>query len=483
MKEIKLSLCVNVWGKNFIDMFCDICLESMMSPGNLLMHDNDVSMKLRIYTDVDDINYLESKKIINKLRDILKIEYVEIGRITGGLSAKYNKMSLCQSDSIEYSRSIDSFVVFFHPDWVFADGVIQNIVKAIRIGRKSCYIVIPVLNMETFCEGIQDIKMSSEKLVEYSMKHFHQVSMACFFHKIEKIATSHIYYPLENEGFAAKAYHVYPLMVSPDSFGPWHDTDKTIDSFIPRKLYREHFYMPDDGNKFCIFELSPANTKLNPGYTGEEAGMFKKVMISRFFADKFSEATGRKCFYKNIVYFYTDKGRKNSENFLKAGQTLRYFAFRVRFSQFLIWAYKSSIKSFFHICYQERRFLTLFLNSVIGGRPVVFYGNGSRLKRFLAESELVGIRPKVLFVIDDFNKEGSDYNVYDAEDDGIFDNIPEEALTIISMIRKEHYNKAYNVIRDKGYFSPFVQFIFNRVLQRVERRLCIYEKVHGFPKD
>ena len=111
-KQIAFFLCI--WGDDFINIFCNYCLPSLLQKGNLpRLLEEDINFSITIYTKSQDSFEKKAKEYQSyvNLKKIVKIDFCEIKTF---LSSDETTSGIC-SDAIFYhaSNTIKYNKIFF----------------------------------------------------------------------------------------------------------------------------------------------------------------------------------------------------------------------------------------------------------------------------------------------------------------------------------------------------------------------------------
>ena len=133
---MKVFFAANVWGKHYIDIFCDLTLPMHFAFSNIPMINKEARrIKYLIVTTLEDLEYFKKKAIINKLQEKYDIQFypVEINLSKN----KYNLISSLQCLSMNLAN-IEEFDFFFpfYADVLCSNGTLYNAFKIMKEGKK-----------------------------------------------------------------------------------------------------------------------------------------------------------------------------------------------------------------------------------------------------------------------------------------------------------------------------------------------------------
>lgn len=251
-----------VWGKEYIDLFCDVCLPSMFSEGNIPQSSIDNSITYFVYIIRHDYAYLKAKKSIQKLSDYTNVKYVFIDEESLGNENAYVQMNNCHIDMIDKAMQSRDCVVFITPDQIFSKGSIGYItesmnkdialmlVAGLRLNKDAV-----VLELDRYREdGV--VALTDKELNSIALRNLHSGSKGLFF-DYENISDwpAHLYFNVDN-GFVLHGFHLHPTAINTAYVNdlPSHTIDfDYVDQF---DHIRDKVLIVRDSERLCTHEIS-----------------------------------------------------------------------------------------------------------------------------------------------------------------------------------------------------------------------------------
>lgn len=253
-----------VWGTAFADAFSNVCLPSLLSPGNLVYFAQHTDSMFRIYTTTKDAEIIQKSIAYKHLSLIMPVEMVAIS----GMSyvGKYKAMTQCHAHFIRSNRGDDCAFVFVSPDIVMADGGFARLLQISNSGKRIVAMGAVRLLKETFIPAylrlyskdgkIQPI--TPRELVKLALDHLHPITVSQFWdpEKDSSMTPVDLLWPVDQEGFLLRQFHPCPLMIWPV------DKDAvptvSVDADYGYKACPNHAdaYVVQDSDEMCLMEFS-----------------------------------------------------------------------------------------------------------------------------------------------------------------------------------------------------------------------------------
>ena len=257
----------NVWGKSYIDNFCNFTLPMHISSGNLPKIASEVSVKYVIFTSVEDMIYFESKEIINELRKFAEVEFL-------GLKIdkknKYFLISELQNKGMDLAKR-DGYDCFFplYADVLCSDGTLYNSYLKIKEGNDAVVSLGPqtiLANMEKeilksgkFHENKFAVKISSRQLVDITFKNLHPFHAPSFWEKDNFTTTpSMIFFRGPNKNVLAHGFHLHPVVFRlPENLALYKPFHGTLDENFMSVMFEssDNVYISQDSDEVFMCSL------------------------------------------------------------------------------------------------------------------------------------------------------------------------------------------------------------------------------------
>jgi len=270
---MKFNLSIPVWGDKYIDIFCNYCLPSQMSEGNIpyLVSEND-SVSVLIYTKKQDKGKFYHYPVFNRLSEIANIKFVFIDDWLEEEVNKYFLMSRCQNDSIIRSKekSSESYVLFQVSDIFFAEGFYSYLRDLILSGKSGFASFIIPTDGEKISEQLKryydsdtaSYSVPAKDLSVFTAENIHPdialniVSSKTF----NSDCPSTIFWELGRDKYLLRAFHIHPLMLKVTKDTPMIPSDDTLDGgnfrYTEMECFHDEIYvLKDSSTMLCALDF------------------------------------------------------------------------------------------------------------------------------------------------------------------------------------------------------------------------------------
>ena len=227
-----------VWGKDYIDVFCDLVLPMQLSEDNIPAVVQKTDAKYVIFTKSEDFKYLSEKTRIQYLASLLPFEIL-IFEETSSEKDKYGLISKLQCISMNLAKSEGYDCLFpFYADVLCSNGSInfsydrlsEGSGAVVSLGPQTILEQIkPRLITEKNQKGPNVLQVSSRDLVKHTFDSLHPFHAPSFWEK-ENFTTvpSMMFWRAPNNGVIAHGFHLHPIAFlipeSPNLLRPFHGT-------------------------------------------------------------------------------------------------------------------------------------------------------------------------------------------------------------------------------------------------------------------
>ena len=285
---MKVFFAANVWGKHYIDIFCNMTLPMHFSPSNIPKIAKDSKRnKYLIITDKKDLDYFIKKPIIIFLKKKYNIVFytININKRTN----KYNLISSLQSLSINLAKKEDFDYFFpFYADVLCSDGTLYNSFEKMKNGKKAVVSLGPQTILENmikkikskeFCYDKYSIKINSQKLVELTFENLHPFHAPSFWEEKKFTTTpSMIFFRVDKNNVIAHGFHLHPVCFKlPNELNLYKEFYGTLDENYLTLLFEsiEKIHISQDSEEVFMCSLESlsfgdarqASTSGNPSIT------------------------------------------------------------------------------------------------------------------------------------------------------------------------------------------------------------------------
>lgn len=255
---------VPVWGESYTRLFVELCLPTLIAPGNipgLPFPDRHV---FAIYTTERDRQAIEAAPVFARLTAHIKVEFHPVRARVDGIASPYDLQSDCYRREIRRADAADRAVVFLTPDLIVADGSLRGLA---RIAGTSARAVVGV-GIRLDKTSMRDYLLANHRsgdavtiaprdLVRAALDRLHPMAKAHFSDADgDEIGLSNLYWRVAGEGLLARCFHLHPFLVYPRiknaPFSRSVDGDY-VEAACPDP---SDIHVIADSDEFCAWELS-----------------------------------------------------------------------------------------------------------------------------------------------------------------------------------------------------------------------------------
>lgn len=189
MSSAKPHICflLALWGKSYIETFCDISLRSLLAEGNIPALAKEYSCIFTLLTTREDIAGFEKQPLFPRLREHCEIRYVDIRDIIfhGNHSATLT-VALERGMREMGKAMLNTYFIYLVADYLFASQSLSGLLPYLRKGVSA----ITAGNYQVVEEEVLDelkhfidpatgaINIPNRELVGWSLRHLHPITVA-----------------------------------------------------------------------------------------------------------------------------------------------------------------------------------------------------------------------------------------------------------------------------------------------------------------
>jgi hypothetical protein len=267
-----LHFIVPVWGEAYTRLFAEVCLPTLLSPGNIPGLPHRERHVFTIYTSPADRAIVEASPAFRLLEKSIKVEFHPIRARVGQISDPYDVQSDCFRRAIRRADAADCAMVFLTPDLIMADGSLRALA---RIADTPVRAVLGVgirldkartssqLLAGHRSESGDAIAIAPRDLVKLALGTLHPIAKAHMFHaESEDVLLSNLYWRVGGDGLLARCFHLHPFLVYPRvKNAPFTNTidGDYLEAACPDPA---ETYVITDSDEFSAWELSDADRRV-----------------------------------------------------------------------------------------------------------------------------------------------------------------------------------------------------------------------------
>ena len=251
-----------VWGAGHVGLFLNVCLPSLLSPGNLPGLAADPRNRYLIYTRAEDETELRAAPTFRRLREIIAVEVIIIRE---EITEPHRTMSDCHIDSVRRADEVDGAAIFLPPDCVWSDGSLLALERIARSGKSVVHMSGIRLDRDAFVPELSNwysdnktvLTLAPRELIAMGLRHLHPISHTHFWNEFDGgLMPANLIWTVPNEGLLLRCFHLHPLMVK--SQVPFAKFSSTIDDDLPLRACPDasRDYVVTDSDELFAFEMS-----------------------------------------------------------------------------------------------------------------------------------------------------------------------------------------------------------------------------------
>ena len=151
-----------LWGKRFRDYFLDLCLPTLLSPGNLPALATAQQSKFLIWTRPDDWAAMRDAQIFRLLEQYVEPVFNEIDPCPAGVAACVH-MGVGHRGGLEMAYEHKAYPFVLQPDSIFSDGTIRRLQELAKEGVQLA--LVPALRFaeEPFFENLEQLGIAPHR--------------------------------------------------------------------------------------------------------------------------------------------------------------------------------------------------------------------------------------------------------------------------------------------------------------------------------
>jgi hypothetical protein len=267
--EAGLQIIVPVWGEAYTRLFAELCLPTLLAPGNIPALPHRERHVFAIYTTPDDRRIIEAAPAFALLSRTIAVEFHPVRARVGQIINHYDVQSDCFRRAIRRADAANRAMVFLTPDLVMADGSLRGLARIAGTGARAVLGVGIRLDKAPARERLlayradDAIAIVPRDLVRLALGALHPIARAHMFHgESDAIQLSNLYWRVGGEGLVARCFHLHPFLVYPRvKNAPFSNTvdGDYLEAACPDPA---DAYIITDSDEFSAWELSDADRRV-----------------------------------------------------------------------------------------------------------------------------------------------------------------------------------------------------------------------------
>lgn len=142
-RTVGLNCLTPVWGENYIKVFMDVTLASLLAPGNIESVARSHDVTYRLYTRRCDFKTITKHAHWKNLTDLISVELIAIEDVVEKAGKKdfhkYSLMSFLQSDGLQKSQQEGRHSFLVLGDFLLSSSLLENAVAKLDAGYETVF--------------------------------------------------------------------------------------------------------------------------------------------------------------------------------------------------------------------------------------------------------------------------------------------------------------------------------------------------------
>ncbi len=255
-----------VWGAEYTRAFIEICLPTLLAPGNIPALAEMPDCIYHIFTSPADRQLIEDSAAFRELRQHIRVEFHPIRAHVEAIKIQYYVQSDCYRRGIRNADAAGAAMIFLNADVVIADGGIRTLLALARRGKRAILAMGVRLNKRAIVEQLQAyrsdrgsvaVTVSPRDLARISTVNLHQISrMHLYRNPDEDFHPAGLFWKVGDEGLLMRCFHLHPLLVLPRHKNAPFTTTIDNDYLLAACPDPDDTYIIQDSDEFLACELS-----------------------------------------------------------------------------------------------------------------------------------------------------------------------------------------------------------------------------------
>jgi len=217
---------VSLWGRSYSQLFVDICLPMLMTPGNLGICATRKHDRFVVATTWEDWQFIRESKAMKRLQGMMTVDCILIDGLVDLTGVKYKVTTACCEMAMR-QPCVEPYLthfVYLVPDGFWSDGTVRRLVELVAEGYKVAVGCGLRVNKEDAARELaarieahpDNPAMTLPEMVNFTLDHLHQFSRAFDWlgRGFINAWPSHIYWiNYQDRQLIAHGFHLQPVMV------------------------------------------------------------------------------------------------------------------------------------------------------------------------------------------------------------------------------------------------------------------------------
>ncbi len=248
-----------VWGKDYRQLFLDVCVPNQLTPGNLGAL--PAGSRYRVFTSKDDAEVLRSSRALRQVNELMLVDVVVVRELSALSRNKFTRIRICHRRAIADARESCAALIFLCPDHFMSEGALAAVLRRHEAGSRA--VVCSGIRVEraAFLDalhargGVRGV--APRDLVSLALDHLHPAERSQMVDRDRNaLEPAGVFWTVPGEGILARYFRLHPVMVDP--LRPEALLEGTIDGHYVRRScpLRDQVHVVSDSDELSLFEMS-----------------------------------------------------------------------------------------------------------------------------------------------------------------------------------------------------------------------------------
>jgi hypothetical protein len=263
---IPLHFITPVWGGEYSRLFVELCLPTLLSPGNIPALAQTAGCVYHIFTTLEDARYIENSPAFRTLSRHIRVAVHRVTADASEAANPYHLQSECYRRGIAIGDKADAAMIFVNADVVMADGGVRALRDLVESGKRAVLAMGVRLNKHAAAVEIAagrlnpadgTIAISAADLTKIAVVNLHQISRMHLYNGVgERFHPAGLFWAVERDGLLMRCFHLHPLLVYPKRKDAPFTTSIDNDYLMAACPDLGDLYIVQDSEELLACELS-----------------------------------------------------------------------------------------------------------------------------------------------------------------------------------------------------------------------------------
>jgi hypothetical protein len=256
------ALVVVAWGEMYTRAFAEVCLPTLLAPGNLPDVRALGQSCLHLYTTPADEKWLASAPAYQAVGKLLPVHVHYTDSISG--QSKYDRMNASHRDAMQSAQHHGQAAVVISPDCLYSANCLTRAEALLEAGAQAIALPGLIGQWETLAPSatamVRDhvLNLPERKLMELALPRLHPFQQS-FYVNAPAFSDWPVQYlwRIPGEGLLARYFHLHPLVVRPKPAAPPPEIAIDYD-YLEHACELSRIHVVQDSDEMCLVSLCTA---------------------------------------------------------------------------------------------------------------------------------------------------------------------------------------------------------------------------------